>query len=347
MVNQVENWYTNIPIITRCILTISAIMSCLVTLDVLSPLHLYLNYRQMWAPKYQVWRLVTHFFFFDRLSINFVLHMYFVYFYCTRLEEHTFHRKSADFLIMLVFGMVSMMCLSPLFTFLMNTLSSVYHQLFMMMMMMMTTTNGGTDGTDGSGVTGGTGGSNSHHMHHYQPSSTNPFMSHSLVIMMLYVWSRCNPHERLRLYGLFTIGAGYLSYVLLVLGMLMGMNPLNDLIGILVGHMYYFVNHVLVSEYPHMRPMIQSPLFLRRLLNQQQQEQLEPELEEEYQEEQQQPEREREERQEEYDVVEEENYDLDHNPQEENVDHEHAEESNNRTLRRRMQEDYENDDHVE
>lgn len=275
MVNQVENWYTNIPIITRCILTLSCVLSVLVTLDVISPLHLYLNYRQVWYPKYQVWRLFTHFFFFDRLSINFVLHMYFVYFYCTRLESHTFHRRSADFLWMILFGMLGMTLLSPILSSLFSlvhhtlyhiiypTLHSLYTHLTVLAMSSLSSSSSGSNhgnyGNGGSSESMGGG----HHNGDGNITKTNnvvvislPFMSHSLVIMMLYVWSRFNPHERLRLYGLFTISASYLSYVMLVLGMVMGMSPLNDMNGILIGHLYYFLNHVLPMEYPHVTTMV-------------------------------------------------------------------------------------------
>jgi Derlin-2/3 len=76
-----------------------------------------------------------------------------------------------------------------------------------------------------------------------------PFLSHSLVMMVLYVWSRRNPHERLRLYGMFTVGAGYLAYILLALSVMMGGNPIVDIVGILVGHFYFFLMDIIPKEF--------------------------------------------------------------------------------------------------
>jgi len=82
-----------------------------------------------------------------------------------------------------------------------------------------------------------------------------PFMSHSLVIMLLYIWSRRNPHEQFRIYGIFTVGAGYLSWVLLGAGLVMGMSPVVDLVGIAVGHLYFFLKDVIPGEFPGIDPL--------------------------------------------------------------------------------------------
>lgn len=76
-----------------------------------------------------------------------------------------------------------------------------------------------------------------------------PFMSHSLVVMVLYIWSRRNPNERLRLYGMFTIGAGYLAYILLGISLLLGGSIKVDLVGIAVGHLYYFLEDIAPEEF--------------------------------------------------------------------------------------------------
>lgn len=76
-----------------------------------------------------------------------------------------------------------------------------------------------------------------------------PFLSHSLVIMILYVWSRRNPFEQLQLYGLITVGAAFLPYVLVGLSLMMGQHPSIDLLGIAVGHLYYYLVDVLPVVY--------------------------------------------------------------------------------------------------
>lgn len=62
--------------------------------------------------------------------------------------------------------------------------------------------------------------------------------------MVLYIWSRLNPHQNLRIYGLFTFSAPYLAYVLMGITWLMGGSILVDLVGILVGHLYFWLKYV-------------------------------------------------------------------------------------------------------
>lgn len=88
-----------------------------------------------------------------------------------------------------------------------------------------------------------------------------PFLSHSLVVMLVYIWSRRNPHEQLRLYGLFVVGAGYISYILLGLQWMMGGSPIVDLVGIFVGHCYVFLKDVLPSEYENIDILKTPPFF--------------------------------------------------------------------------------------
>eukprot|EP01027_Heterolobosea_sp_BB2_P003846 GEZU01005796.1.p1 GENE.GEZU01005796.1~~GEZU01005796.1.p1 ORF type:complete len:234 (-),score=24.20 GEZU01005796.1:164-865(-) len=190
MANNFESWYKSIPVITRTYLTLSVITSAAVTFDLLSPFHLYLNF-QLVFKQFQFWRLLTNFLFFDKFSINFIFHVYFLYIYCRRLEEHSFHGRSADFLNMILFGSIMMLIISPFLGL--------------------------------------------------------PFLSQSLVIMVLYVWSRLNPHQNLRIYGLFTVAAPYLAYVLLGLSVMLGGSFIVDLLGIFVGHIYFYLVYVLDS----------------------------------------------------------------------------------------------------
>ncbi|KAK1866448.1 hypothetical protein I4F81_008967 [Pyropia yezoensis] len=74
------------------------------------------------------------------------------------------------------------------------------------------------------------------------------FLGPSLTFMMVYVWARRNEHQAMNLLGLFNFRAPYLPWVLLVFSVLLGSPPVIDLMGILAGHVYYF----LVDVYPVM-----------------------------------------------------------------------------------------------
>lgn len=72
------------------------------------------------------------------------------------------------------------------------------------------------------------------------------FLGHSLSFMMVYCWGRdpLNGEMQMNLLGLFPFQAPYLAWVLLVFSMVMG-NPVEtDLLGIVVGHIYYFFDVV-------------------------------------------------------------------------------------------------------
>lgn len=87
---------------------------------------------------------------------------------------------------------------------------------------------------------------------------------HSLTFMVLYVWARRNQHVRMSLFGLFNFNAPYLPWVMLLLSMLLGTSPTRDLLGIAVGHIYFFAEDVL----PRMvngRRYLAAPQLLKRL----------------------------------------------------------------------------------
>lgn len=62
--------------------------------------------------------------------------------------------------------------------------------------------------------------------------------------MMVYLWGRRNEHVRMSFLGLFPFTAPYLPWVLLSFSVLLGNSATIDLIGIAVGHLYYFLEDV-------------------------------------------------------------------------------------------------------
>lgn len=72
------------------------------------------------------------------------------------------------------------------------------------------------------------------------------FLGHPLAFMMVYIWARDaeNLNVRMSLLGLFPFNAPYLPWVLLLFSLFLG-NPIEtDLLGIIVGHIYYFFDVV-------------------------------------------------------------------------------------------------------
>ncbi|KAL9285686.1 putative derlin [Arabidopsis thaliana] len=236
MAQAVEEWYKQMPIITRSYLTAAVITTVGCSLDVrpclfanpfgiISPYNLYLN-PTLVVKQYQYWRLVTNFLYFRKMDLDFMFHMFFLARYCKLLEENSFRGKTADFLYMLLFG-ASVLTGIVLIGGMIPYLSASFAKII--------------------------------------------FLSNSLTFMMLivscvpqvYVWSKQNPYIHMSFLGLFTFTAAYLPWVLLGFSILVGASAWVDLLGMIAGHAYYFLAEV----YPRMtnRRPLKTPSFLKAL----------------------------------------------------------------------------------
>lgn len=77
----------------------------------------------------------------------------------------------------------------------------------------------------------------------------NPFLSihflgSSLAFMMVYVWGRRNEHVRMSFLGLFPFNAPYLPWIMLGFSVLLGNPATTDVVGIVVGHTYYYFQYI-------------------------------------------------------------------------------------------------------
>ncbi|KAI9143525.1 Derlin [Paraphysoderma sedebokerense] len=83
----------------------------------------------------------------------------------------------------------------------------------------------------------------------FLPRYSLPFLGSPLTFMMVYIWARRNPFIHLNYLGLFVFQAPYLPWVLLSFSLLLSHGwPTGDLVGIAVGHVYWFLEDV----YPRM-----------------------------------------------------------------------------------------------
>ncbi|CAI0468256.1 unnamed protein product [Linum tenue] len=103
MAQAVEEWYKQMPVITRSYLTAAIVTTIGCSLDIIAPSHLYLNPRLV-VQKYEFWRLITNFLYFRKMDLDFMFHMFFLARYCKLLEENSFRGRTADFFYMLLFG---------------------------------------------------------------------------------------------------------------------------------------------------------------------------------------------------------------------------------------------------
>mmetsp|Transcript_4543 Transcript_4543/g.5739 ORF Transcript_4543/g.5739 Transcript_4543/m.5739 type:complete len:261 (-) Transcript_4543:223-1005(-) len=69
-------------------------------------------------------------------------------------------------------------------------------------------------------------------------------MGSALTFMMVYIWGRRNEFVRMNFLGLIPFTAPYLPWVLFGFSFLLGSSPTVDIIGIAVGHIYYYFDDV-------------------------------------------------------------------------------------------------------
>ncbi|XP_019718518.1 derlin-2 [Hippocampus comes] len=70
------------------------------------------------------------------------------------------------------------------------------------------------------------------------------FLGQAFTIMLVYIWSRRNPNVRMNFFGLLNFQAPFLPWVLMGFSLLLGNSIIIDLLGIAVGHVYFFLEDV-------------------------------------------------------------------------------------------------------
>jgi Derlin-2/3 len=70
------------------------------------------------------------------------------------------------------------------------------------------------------------------------------FLGNSLTFSMTYVWGRRNEDVRMGFFGILQFTAPYLCWAMLAMSFIMGQRMDMDLVGIFIGHLYYFLEYV-------------------------------------------------------------------------------------------------------
>eukprot|EP00887_Chlorella_sp_A99_P005582 scaffold1.g5582.t1 len=109
---DVAEWYKQLPPITRGYVTLCVLTTAACALEVITPFHIYFNSRLI-LQKREFWRVLTNFFYFGNLGLDFFFHMFFLVRYSKSLEEGSFRNRTADFLWMLLFGAGLLVAVAP------------------------------------------------------------------------------------------------------------------------------------------------------------------------------------------------------------------------------------------
>ncbi|KPL97090.1 derlin-2-like protein [Sarcoptes scabiei] len=86
------------------------------------------------------------------------------------------------------------------------------------------------------------------------------FLGHAFTIMLVYIWSRHNEHVLMNFFGLFNFHAPYLPWVLLGFSFILGNSIIIDLLGIAVGHIYYYLETICPARFGFR--LLKTPRFL-------------------------------------------------------------------------------------
>mmetsp|Transcript_1264 Transcript_1264/g.1413 ORF Transcript_1264/g.1413 Transcript_1264/m.1413 type:complete len:162 (-) Transcript_1264:38-523(-) len=101
MENTPEQWYKNLPLLTRIGLTAIFGVTVLVQLEILNPMLLSLNWPLI-INKLQVWRLLSSVFFFGTFSFQFLFQLYFFSSFSSKLETNEIFAQPGDYLFFLL-----------------------------------------------------------------------------------------------------------------------------------------------------------------------------------------------------------------------------------------------------
>ena len=105
-----ELWH-NIPPITRTLLLISLTLSLMVSLELCTPYKLYFNY-QLIINKGQYWRAFTSLFYYGEFTPTTIWDCLIFYWYSSKLENHDFRSKPAEFIIFVLFSCTSFLIIA-------------------------------------------------------------------------------------------------------------------------------------------------------------------------------------------------------------------------------------------
>ncbi|XP_057291299.1 derlin-1-like [Hydractinia symbiolongicarpus] len=111
--SDIGDWFRSIPIITRWWFGLSIVFPLLGRIGLLNPYYMILDFSLV-AYKFQIWRLFTSIVYFPlspNTGFHYLINLYFLYNYSTRLESGVFDGRPADYLFLLIFNTISLIFL--------------------------------------------------------------------------------------------------------------------------------------------------------------------------------------------------------------------------------------------
>ncbi|KXJ26931.1 derlin-1 [Exaiptasia diaphana] len=209
--NDIGDWFRGIPIITRYWFSLSIIFPLLGRIGLINAYYMLLDFGLV-IYNFQIWRLLTCFVYYPispQTGFHYLINLYFLYSYSTRLESGLFDGRPADFLFMLLFNGLVLIIIGF--------------------------------------------------------AATLRLLMDPLVLSVLYVWCQVNKETIVQFWFGMQFKAMYLPWVLAIFNMIIQGGGVMELIGIFVGHVYFFLMFKYPQDFGGAR-LISTPSFFYKYL---------------------------------------------------------------------------------
>jgi len=209
--NDIGDWFRGIPIVTRWWFSLSIIFPLLGRIGLFPPYYMILDF-ELVAYKFQVWRLITSIIYFPLgpgTGFHYLINLYFLYSYSTRLEQGVFDGRPADFCFLLIFNGICLILLG--FALSLRLLMD------------------------------------------------------AMILGVLYIWCQLNKDTTVSFWFGTQFKAMYLPWVLAAFNMILGQGGLMEIMGIFVGHLYFFLTFKYPQDFGGRR-FLSTPAILYKYL---------------------------------------------------------------------------------
>jgi len=211
MPNDLGDWYRSIPQITRYWFTGTVVLPLLGRFGFVSLMTMILDFDAIFR-HFQIWRPFTSVFYYPitpQTGFHYLLNLYFLYSYSTRLESGLYDGRPADYALVLIFSWLVMLVIAFFIGL--------------------------------------------------------PLLMEPLVLAVLYIWCQTNKEQIVQFWFGTQFKAMYLPWILLGFNMILRGGGFLEIIGILVGHLYYFLKFRYPADYGG-QDYLQTPEFLYKFL---------------------------------------------------------------------------------
>ncbi|KAH8865368.1 Derlin-1 [Schistosoma japonicum] len=251
--NDLSEIFNNIPFVTRYWFSGTILFSLLGKLNIIDPMRMILLWNRMYS-NFEIWRPITALLFYPvspSTGFHFLINLYFLYSYSSRLENGMFLGRTADYVFMFLFTWLVLVVSFNLFD--LTRLVAMLYSIFPIQCLQI----------------------NGFENINFIESSLTCLQCVSflasfyvllepMVLTVLYIWSQLNRDIIVQFWFGMQFKAMYFPWVLVIFNLIVRGSAMMELVGIIVGHLYYFFVFQYPQEYGG-QAILKTPGFLYRI----------------------------------------------------------------------------------